>query len=138
DEDVGGGRPVDLAKGDQELLVNRLEQVEVEVAGADQVGELVAVFEEERLDAAFEGVVAAEEDEELRLRPALDVVGLAENGVVEDEQQAEPDHLDGDLDEEVGAEGQLVEQPEAGEGPQQSQIATDTPHERLLNGHLRL
>src|SRR5206468_2921024 len=73
DQDVRGGRPVDLAAGDEELLVDRLEQIKVEVAGADEVGEGVAVFEEERLDAAFEGVVAAEEDEELRLRPALDV-----------------------------------------------------------------
>ena len=43
DQDVGQRGPVDGAAGDQELLVDRLEQVEVEVAGAHQVGELVAV-----------------------------------------------------------------------------------------------
>ena len=71
-QDVRGRPPVDPAAGDQELLVDRLEQQEVEVAGADQLGELVAVLQEERLDQAVQGEEAADEEEVLRLGPARD------------------------------------------------------------------
>ena len=58
-----------LPAGDQELLVDRpQEQEKVEVAGADQLSEVVAVLEEEHLDQAVEGEEAA--DEEVSIRPS--------------------------------------------------------------------
>src|SRR5205823_14643970 len=37
-ERIGNTRPVEIAAGHEELLIDRLEQVEIEVAGANQVG----------------------------------------------------------------------------------------------------
>src|SRR5207249_4255912 len=86
------------------------------------LGELAAIFQEEGLDDPFQGVVAAEEAEEMGLVPALDAGGLAKDGMVKDEQEAQPQDLDDDLGEEVGAERQLAEESEARERPQQPQI----------------
>src|SRR5207237_9222492 len=55
----------------------------------------------------------------------------ADDGVVEDEQQEQPEDLDGQLGEEVGAEGHFTEQPEAGERLQEPQVAPDAPPDRL-------
>ena len=70
-------------QGDQELLVDRLEEQEVEVAGAHQLGELVAVFQEQRLDQAVEGEEAAHEEEVVGLGPVGDVAGPGEDRPVE-------------------------------------------------------
>src|SRR5438874_2477717 len=71
-QDVRGRGPVDLAAAEQELLVDRLEQVEVEVAAAHQVGELAAVAQEQRLDQPAEGEVTADEEVILVTAPARD------------------------------------------------------------------
>src|SRR5438477_40240 len=76
EEHIGDAGPVDAAAADQELLVDRLEQEEVEVAGADELGELIAVLEEERFHDAAHGVVAADEKEVLVFLPVGDRLGL--------------------------------------------------------------
>ena len=68
-DDVGRGGPVDASAGDEELLVDGAEQEEVEVAGPDELAEFVAVLQEQGLDQAVEGEEAADEEEELVLRP---------------------------------------------------------------------
>ena len=78
-QDIRRRAPVDLPAGDQELLVDRLEQEEIEVAGADQLGELVAVVQEQRLDQAVDREEAAHEEEVLGLGPVGDVAGLGED-----------------------------------------------------------
>src|SRR5262249_7700379 len=114
--------PFDRPAGDEELFVNRANQEKVQVAGADELGEFGAVLQEERFDNAFEGEVDADEEEVLRLRPAGDDLRLREHRPVEDEEDAEPDNLDGQLDEEVAAEGQFAREAVAGQGEQQLEV----------------
>ena len=71
-EHVRRRAPVDPPAGDQKLLVDRPKQQEVEVAGPDELGELVTVLEEEGLDQTVEREKAADEEEVLVLGPARD------------------------------------------------------------------
>ena len=74
------------------------------------------------------GVVAADEEQVLlRSQPATRSV-LAEDHVVEDQQDAQPHRLDDELDQEVGAERHLLSQPEAGEGQKKTDIAAGSGH----------
>ncbi len=124
-QDVRRRRPVDLPAGDEELLVDRPEQEEVEVAGPDQLGEVVAVLEEQHLDQAVEREEAADEEEILVLRPAGEGLRLAEDRLVEGQHDPEPDHLDGDLDQEIAPERQLAGQGVAGEAAEESEAFRD-------------
>src|SRR5207245_748976 len=47
---IGNAGPVDIPASYQELFVDRFEQIEVEVAGPNQVGKIAAVHQEERFD----------------------------------------------------------------------------------------
>src|SRR5262249_52266010 len=87
-----------------------------------QLGKFGAVLQEEGFDDALEGEVNADEEEVLRLRPAGDDLGLGEHRPVENEEDAEPDDLDGQLDEEVAAERQLAREPVAGQSEQQPEV----------------
>ena len=119
-QDVGGRAPVNAPARDQKLLVDRLEQEAVEVAGTHQLGELVAVVEEEHLDQAVHGEETADEEEVLGLGPAGDRAGAGEDHAKERDQDRQPEDLDRDLDQEVAAEGQLSSQgvrPQAAEQP---------------------
>src|SRR4051794_41917606 len=74
--------------------------------------------------------MAADEEQVLFAAPGGDVVGLFEDDVVEDEQDGQPQRLDDELDEEVGAERHLLRQAEAGEGEEQAGGAARTGHDR--------
>src|SRR5439155_21690034 len=88
-EDVRGRRPFDVPATNQELFVNRLEQIEIEIAAAHEIGELVAVFQKQGLDQPLEREVAADKKELLRLRPRGHDGGLGKDDPVEREQDAE-------------------------------------------------
>src|SRR5262249_28495603 len=122
---VGDARPIDVLATDEELLVDRLEQAEIEIAGADQVGELVAVVEEQGLHDAAHGEVAADEEEVLVDGPVGDGGGLLKDGEVEEQEDAEPEQFDKDLDEEVAAKGHLAEQAELGKGVPELEVACE-------------
>ena len=80
ERDFRGRGPVDLAQADEELFVDRLEQIEIEVAGPHHVGEVDGVFEEQRLDQSFQRVIASEK-EQIRIRlPAADRARVGETG----------------------------------------------------------
>ena len=89
------------------MLVDGTEQEKIEVAGADEFGEFVAVFEEEKLNQAAEGVKTADEEEVFVLRPPRDVIRSREDRPVKRDQDPQPDHLDRDLHEEVAPKRQL-------------------------------
>ena len=124
-EDVRRSAPVDPPQGDQELLVDRPEQEEIEVAGAHQLGELVAVLQEQGLDQAVEGEEAADEEEVVGLGPVGDVTGAGEHRAVEGNQDPQPEDLDRDLDQEVAAEGQLAAERVAGQVPEHPKIPAE-------------
>src|SRR3712207_8528305 len=66
--------------------------------------------------------------------PPADPVGLAEDGEVEEQEDAEPDQLDDDLHDEVAAERHLAEQAELRQRPPKP----DVPHECLDRKSTRL
>ena len=104
-----------MPAADEELLVDRLEQKEIEIAGAHQVGELVAVVQKQRLDQPPHREIAADEEEILRGGPVGDAGGLLEDGEIEEQQNADPEQFDDDFHEEVAAKRQFAEQAELGE-----------------------
>ncbi|KAJ3057658.1 hypothetical protein HK102_010947, partial [Quaeritorhiza haematococci] len=124
-DEVRRGPPVDPSAGDEELLVDRLEQQEVQVSGPHQFRELVAVLQEQGLDQPVQGEEAADEEEVIGLAPVGDVAGLREHGAVEGDQDAHPEQLDRHLDQEVAAEGHLAGQGEAGQPAHQPRVSGD-------------
>src|SRR5262249_27827294 len=104
------GGPINVAAADEELLVNRLEQNKVQVARAYQVGETIAVFQEERLDKSLKSEVTADEKQVLSLAPAGNHRRLHEHCAVKDHHQKQPKHLDRPPRQEVAAEGKLAGQ----------------------------
>src|SRR5262249_39914796 len=122
EEEVRHRGPVDVSAADKELLVDRPQQDEVEVAGANELAELGTVIQEESLDQPLQSEVAAKEKEILRLLPAGDTLRLAEDGAVEHQQNAQPQQLDDDLDEKVGAESHFAGESIAAQGEEQSEV----------------
>jgi hypothetical protein len=80
-----------------------------------RTSDLVAVGDEPRLDPAPHGEVAADEEKILIGGPVRDFRRLLEDGVVEEQEQADPEQLDDNLDQEVAAKRQFAEQAELGE-----------------------
>ena len=62
------------------------------------------------------------------LGPAGDVLGLAEDRPVEGEQDAQPEHLDRDLDQEVAPKRHLAAQRVPRQAPEQPEVASDPGH----------
>src|SRR5262249_7908309 len=122
-QDVGRRGKIDPPTGEQKLLIDRLEQEEVQVAVADQVGKGIAVLQEQRLDQTFQGEVTADEKQVLRLGPLGNHGSLGKNRLVESEQDDQPEQFHGNLDEEIAAERQLPCQAEPGQGGEQAEVA---------------
>ena len=129
-QDVRGRAPIDPAAGDQELLVDRLEQEAVEVAGPHQLGELVAIVQEEHLDQAVHGEETADEEEILRLVPAGDRARAGEDRAIKRDQDRQPEDLDRDLDQEVAPEGQLAVQRVTAQAAQQPKVPPERRRRR--------
>ena len=106
----------------KKLLIDRLEQQAVEVAGAHQLGEFIAIVQEEHLDQAVHGEEAADEEEVLGLVPAGDRAGAGEDRAKKRDQDRQPEDLDRDLDQEVAPEGQLAGQGEPPQAAQQAKV----------------
>src|SRR5689334_12240819 len=96
-ENVRCRGPIDVTTGNQELLIERFEQINVEVAGAHQIGEFIAVLQEKGFEHAFHSEVAADEEEILVLGPAGDMLGFGKDGSIKDDQNEKPEQFDGNL-----------------------------------------
>src|SRR5262249_35641925 len=106
-EEIGGGGPIDVPATEEKLLVDRLEQEVIKVSAADQVRELVAVFQKQRLDRTLQGEVAAHEEQVFGLRPARDDRSASEDSAVEEQQQRQPEDFDREFRQEVRSKGEL-------------------------------
>ena len=132
--DVHQRRPLDALEGDQELGIDRLQQGEVQIAGPDQLAELVRVGHAERLDEAVDQPRRAQKHEELvlappRLRP--NVGGVAEDDQVEADVHQRPGNRGNALQQEVGAERHVADQAVPGKGQEDFAIRRMFAHRRL-------
>ena len=114
---------VDVTDTDQELRVHRLQQREVERALADVGHQPGHVRLHERLDDPAEQDVEAEHDEQLVVRPAADVAGVAEDEREDGERRTHGDGGLKELDEEVHPVLDLHEHRQAKVGPRHRQRA---------------
>src|SRR5207244_11498787 len=114
--------------GNQKLLVNRLQQEEVKSARANELGERAAIRQKERLDQRQQGKIAADEKQILGALPGGDGGSLGEHGLVEGQDDAEPEQLDEHLDQEIAAESQLAGKAKAAEGEVETQITGQAGH----------
>src|SRR5262249_42701629 len=99
--------PINISKRNQKLLVNRLQKIKVEIARTNQVGELVAVDQEQRLDQARQSKIAAEKEQVFRFRPVGDHRRLGKDNAIEGQKDSQPNNFHGDLHEEVHSKGNL-------------------------------
>src|SRR5207302_5193494 len=90
-EAVGRARPIDGPATDEELFVHRLEQEEIEVAGAHQVGKVVAVFQEQSFEQSPQGEIKSKEKQVLISVPVGDPVGFGENRFVKGDENPQPE-----------------------------------------------
>src|SRR6202034_4251684 len=112
-------------------FVNRLEQEAIQVTGAHQLGEFVAIIQEKHLDQAVHGEEAADEEEILGLVPARDRVRATEDRAEKGDQNPQPQDLDRHFHEKITAERELARQGETPQAAEQAKVS----RERLEEGH---
>jgi hypothetical protein len=85
---IGKRRDVHLPRGDDEAGVDRQQQQEIHLARADQLGQVRAVDEEERLVKLLDEIARARQQHHLPHRPSADGFGLGKNDA--DKAQLQP------------------------------------------------
>src|SRR5262249_2834110 len=100
----------------------------VELSGADLVGKVLAVFQEQRFNQSFQSKIAADEKAIFGLTPAGDPARFGENRLIEEQQNGKPEDFDEHLQQEIGTEGELAQERKMGEREPEAGVTKKTDH----------